>query len=571
MNDLRLMGVVIRALAVVALVSGCAGRPVGPAMDVLSPTVEMADTIVSTTASRATVAVLAGELAGRRGDLQAAATYTLEAATMTGDRDLARRATQLAFSAEDDALAARAAELWVALEPDSREASSLALRARIAAGRATVDDLDAWLNTADDLPTAEQQLAGVLGLASPDADAALNVLAELESRRQSAGLAYALAFLALRYERVDRALEALDRAERRGWDPVACDELRLRAQLAREDGEAVSAVAQRLRSAYREDRAAALAVGQLLLDAQAWTLAREQFAFVAQFWPQDPAARMALGLLDAQSGALASAREQFLALWETGARNDEAAWQLGRLAGLEKRWSDAASWFERVEDGGRYLDAQLGLAQVRAEQGDIPAARAQLSMLRDQQPEDAARLWRAEAEILQKAGQADAAMDLLDAAIADTQALDLYYQRALLHDTRGDLESARADLQFIIDRDADNAAALNALGYMLADDNRELALARQLIERALALRPDDPAIRDSLGWVLYRQGELAAAEEALQAAYAVYPDPEVAAHLGEVLWHRGRLAEARQVLSEAIRATPSHPKLLRAWMQFGQP
>ncbi|MEN8719578.1 MAG: tetratricopeptide repeat protein, partial [Oceanococcaceae bacterium] len=433
------------------------------------------------------------------------------------------------------------------------------------------DDLDAWLNTADDLPTAEQQLAGVLGLASPDADAALNVLAELESRRQSAGLAYALAFLALRYERVDRALEALDRAERRGWDPVACDELRLRAQLAREDGEAVSAVAQRLRSAYREDRAAALAVGQLLLDAQAWTLAREQFAFVAQFWPQDPAARMALGLLDAQSGALASAREQFLALWETGARNDEAAWQLGRLAGLEKRWSDSASWFERVEDGGRYLDAQLGLAQVRAEQGDIPAARAQLSMLRDQQPEDAARLWRAEAEILQKAGQVDAAMDLLDAAIADTQAFDLYYQRALLHDTRGDLESARADLQFIIDRDADNAAALNALGYMLADDNRELALARQLVERALALRPDDPAIRDSLGWVLYRQGELAAAEEALQAAYAVYPDPEVAAHLGEVLWHRGRLAEARQVLSEAIRATPSHPKLLRAWMQFGQP
>ncbi|MCO6763729.1 tetratricopeptide repeat protein, partial [Streptomyces sp. EL5] len=76
-----------------------------------------------------------------------------------------------------------------------------------------------------------------------------------------------------------------------------------------------------------------------------------------------------------------------------------------------------------------------------------------------------------------------------------------------------------ADLRYIIAHDPDNAMALNALGYTLADRTPRLAEARQLIDKAHQLSPDDPAILDSMGWIRYRQGQLADAERYLRQAY----------------------------------------------------
>ena len=73
----------------------------------------------------------------------------------------------------------------------------------------------------------------------------------------------------------------------------------------------------------------------------------------------------------------------------------------------------------------------------------------------------------------------------------------------------------------------------------------------QLIEQAHKLKPEDPAIIDSLGWVHFRLGNIELAEELLRRAFAAFPDPEVAAHLGEVLWQQGKHREARTIWNEA--------------------
>lgn len=522
-------------------------------------------------ASEATAAILAAELAGRRGSTGLAARYTLDAAQITRDVKLAQRATQLAFSAQDEGVAREASELWLELAPTDHEALSLALRARVAEGNATVDDLEQWLNGADDEDLAEQQLAGMLGLASEDPDEALALLEQLESRRPSAALAYSYGVLALRYQELEAAMMALDRAQERGWNSRACDELRLRVYMTQQKTDEARAVAKRLRVAMRDDRQGALAVGQYLLDSQAWDMARDQFAFVARMWPKDPAARMALGLLEGQQGNFEAARESFEVLWDTGVRKDEAAWQLGRLAGLQKDWPTAELWFGRVTEGSRLLDARLAMAQVMVEQGRILEARSLLAGLRDEHPEHVARIWRAEAEILQKNQQFDDALRVLGQGIDETQSIDLYYLRALISENRGDLDGARRDLNSIIADDPDNAQALNALGYLLADHGLELDKARKLIERAIELRPDDPAIRDSLGWVLYRVGETERAREELSAAYAEFPDAEVAAHLGEVLWALGEQDAARELVRQALVDAPSSVKLLKIWQRFTQP
>ena len=97
----------------------------------------------------------------------------------------------------------------------------------------------------------------------------------------------------------------------------------------------------------------------------------------------------------------------------------------------------------------------------------------------------------------------------------------------------------------------DDPAALNALGYTLADHSRELTRARKLIERAYAAAPKNAAILDSLGWVLFRQGRSAEAETYLRAAYADDRGGDIAAHFGEVLWQLGKPADAERIWSEA--------------------
>src|SRR5207249_1454822 len=85
--------------------------------------------------------------------------------------------------------------------------------------------------------------------------------------------------------------------------------------------------------------------------------------------------------------------------------------------------------------------------------------------------------------------------------------------------------------------------------------------ARELIERALQLAPEDSFIIDSMGWVLYRMGNLKDSLGYLRRAFAGRPDPEIAAHLGEVLWAMGARAEAERVWGDATRESPDNETL----------
>jgi tetratricopeptide (TPR) repeat protein len=85
--------------------------------------------------------------------------------------------------------------------------------------------------------------------------------------------------------------------------------------------------------------------------------------------------------------------------------------------------------------------------------------------------------------------------------------------------------------------------------------------ARKLIEKALEIAPEDYFIIDSLGWVLYREGDLKGAARELRRAYGGRPDAEIGAHLGEVLWMLGEKDEARRIWDESLKAGPDNETL----------
>src|SRR5690606_84604 len=82
--------------------------------------------------------------------------------------------------------------------------------------------------------------------------------------------------------------------------------------------------------------------------------------------------------------------------------------------------------------------------------------------------------------------------------------------------------------------------------------NERLPEAKQLIEKAVSLAPNDPYIQDSLGWVEFRLGNTERALSILREAYGKRPDAEIAAHLGEVLWVKGQRDEALKVWREGL-------------------
>lgn len=136
---------------------------------------------------------------------------------------------------------------------------------------------------------------------------------------------------------------------------------------------------------------------------------------------------------------------------------------------------------------------------------------------------------------------------------------DLLYARALTAESVGRIDILEADLKAILETQPDNAHALNALGFTLADQTNRYEEAYQLIKRAFEIMPEDAAIIDSFGWVNYRLGNYDEALRLLRNALSRYQDSEIAAHLGEVLWVAGKKNEAMLVWQKALEESPGDP------------
>lgn len=133
----------------------------------------------------------------------------------------------------------------------------------------------------------------------------------------------------------------------------------------------------------------------------------------------------------------------------------------------------------------------------------------------------------------------------LDGAIKEKYWAVLY-ARGMAYERLGNNDHAEKDLLAALKYQPDHPYLLNYLGYSWADQGKNLKRAKSMIEKAVALRPDDGYIADSLGWVLYREGDFAAALPHLEKAAEMQPyDPTINDHLGDVYWQVGRVMEAR--------------------------
>ncbi len=460
------------------------------------------------------------------------------------------------------------AQLWVQVEPGAIEPQRV-LAQRLQDAGQWRPALDAWvrvrqLGGSDRLDGWLTLAEGVESPAPPTPLAALR--AWRRTRPADGELLRVEALLLLRQGRVPEGLAAL------ASHPVQTAEIletRVAAHLDLGDfagARAVLAIAAERGVDTREWRHE---LALELLRGLRFDEARQELdALVASGWNQ-PDTMLTLAYVALRQGDAVRARAVIARTPETPEIRDLRALYAGQTAELERRLQEALGWYQRVQPGEHFVTARARAASVLVRLGRLADARGDLAGLRANYPEDAIRYWLVEADVLVEARDAKAAVQLLTAALAqDPEDPDLRYGRAMAHVALGNLTAMEADLRTMLRQDPDDSRALNALGFQLADRTRRHNEALALVQRALALNPEDAGVLDSMGWVLYKLGRRTEALVRLQEAWRRSKDPVVAAHLGEVLWVNGQRAEARRIWQEGARFERNNRVLLQVMEKF---
>ncbi len=519
------------------------------------------------------LSVLAGEVAAQRGEQGQAHEYLMRAARLSGDAGMARRAAEVAMTAGKSDHAIEAARLWVELAPNAipaRQLLAMLLLRKSDTGGA-LEQLKAVVRIAQS--RGEDGFLHSLAAVTRDQDraAAIGLMAQLRASFPDdprSGYAAALtAVLARHYKEAEQEAQLLIR---RHPDWQKGHVLLARIAAAQDQQERAKSVLEAALQRFPDDAAVRTAYARLLIEMDRPQQAYDEFLRLSRQLPEDAEVFFSLGLLALQMEQPEIARGHFKRLIALGKRVDVASYYLGRIEEDEKNTAAAIEWFERVDQGRYAYEAQVRRARLLAEQGKLQQARDWLQSLRIRRPRRAVQLYLLEGEILQKHAGPQEVMALYEQSLkAHPGEIDLLYARALFAATQSRVDILERDLGEILKVDPEHADALNALGYTLADQTTRYREALGYIERALKLKPDSPAILDSMGWVQYRLGNTRLAIEYLRKAMGRLPDPEIAAHLGEVLWVSGAHEEARAVWQGALERSPESKFIHESMRRLG--
>lgn len=255
-----------------------------------------------------------------------------------------------------------------------------------------------------------------------------------------------------------------------------------------------------------------------------------------------------------------------------------AQMSLADLLSAQERFTEANAIYRAIAPTSPAVTfGRLRIAMNLDETGQTDAALAELDKLAKDQPKAVDALVT-KGDVLRRKKRFAEAATAYDDAVKRIPALEarhwvLLYSRGIAHERSHDWAKAEADFLKALDLQPDQPDVLNYLGYSWVDQGLHLDRARGMIEKAVALRPRDGAIVDSLGWALYRLGDYQSAVKALERAIELRPeDPTINDHLGDAYFQVGRFAEANFQWKRAMTLDPEpeHIDPLREKIQSGQ-
>ncbi len=510
--------------------------------------------------------LLVAEFAGQRRLFPLALQNYLEQAEKTRDPGVAERAAHIAQFLNDSEGVLTASRIWREVDPTNAEPYQLEASVYLHQGK------------------FDQALPLLLQAMQEDSSTVLALI-----RRQSKKLNEAqrkqyieilqqqvadnrddpelLTTLAMLYSQAGYALKAeITYDQALAIEPDNLDILVQKAELLHEHGETVRSL-ELVRQAYEkqpDNRRIHLLYVQLLFDNNQYQAAVEQGFNLRNNNPEDTKLAYYLALLMLENRQFDSAQIALHDLLTLNPDDSSPHYYLGYIAQQKKETALALEHYLRVSSGNNLLQSRSRAVSLLDQPSDKTEVTRILETARAAFPELMTELYMLQSEWLDTHGMRPEGIALLNTALQELpENPDLLYSRAMLIEST-DFKQAEKDLRKILQQDPQNAMTLNALGYTLTLHTRRYEEAYNLISAALRLKPDDPAILDSMGWVLYLRGAVNESIPYLELAYERHPDPEVAAHLVQAYWHADQRRKAMDLLQAALNNAPDNPYLTQA-------
>lgn len=539
-------------------------------------------------------------IARERQDGREAAEHYFAAALISDNRTLAELASEISRQFNLNELGLQAAELWQTLSPNEVRVHQFLGIFRLRSG-----DFDGAVAEFGQLLAATENHASALAflveLLANEADTQTTtaVMAQLIAEYPGTPEGhYGLARLGLQSGDYSLALEHAERAVE--LRPEWIEAQLLYARILLISGRTLEGLA--LAETIAEERPeleVRLQYAELLLSAGQHEPARALLDDILVQNPGLPEAVRALAFLTLTLNDLDASRGHFTELRSQPRYRDEAFFYLGRIAESENQALQAMRLYSRVIAGTNTVEAQLRAANLLSTTlGDQSGALQHLREFGIANSDYSTDMLIAETEMLLQLRRDEDAMQLLTNAVTESpndqtlreahvqlhvsiaqgaisrEELDsaqdtlkdglqryrgdtsLRYARALLYQAQGRNRRSANALESLVRDQPDDAGFLNALGYLLTDQMSRHEQALEYLTEALALEPANPAIIDSMGWVLFNLGDYEAALSLLQRAYELFPDAEVAAHIVDTQWALGNHEQALELLQQKLRENP---------------
>lgn len=570
-------------LILTATIAGCSDVPIKSNAIVNNP-VEIKKETTSQPDIRAYIDreslydVLLGEIAARRHNGEEASKHLLLATNRTQNAQLAERTAHIAHYFRDDNRLQEAANLWVNIAPQEPRARLLLTAALTQQGqfKEAFSTMQSLLK--DNQETNFMPLASAVTKASQEEQLdLLNAFNEaLISHPNNIQLLASKAIILDGLGQPDEALLASEATLQHDPNLYAALHIKTRSlQLLNRQDEAI-AVLEKTLEIYPEASNLRLHLARLLLESNI-TEASYHFGVLVEQNPNEARYRLSYALSLKQSGQSSQAISELETLLKQNQLTNEANFYLAQLYRLSEP-ELASNLCKHIERDNTYFLPALSLyLDIMGERSQLMTAIEYIESQQQEADSISVKLALLLSQKLVSVSLYHEAASYLRTSIDRLGPdIELRYQLALLDSQLENFSSAQKVFESILQDDPNHSGALNGLGYLLAEQEKELDRALDLVAKALKLHPDDAAIIDSLGWILYKKGNHQEAAKVLAKAHQLLKDPEISAHFIEALWQLNRRIEASDVASDAIKHFPNDQNLINTLIKFniiqhGQP
>ncbi|SIS93397.1 tetratricopeptide repeat protein [Neptunomonas antarctica] len=509
--------------------------------------------------------LLIAELAGHQQQYDVSLEKYLKQAELTGDPGIIRRAARIAqFTENPDALE-KAARIWIQYEPASNEPQ--ALLAGLLIHRKEFKAALPFVKKT--FSTENHQILALLnasaGKIPPDATQMYleMLIQQLKISPRYADLWLTRGIFERHQANPEAALKSFSKAIR--FNPDAEIAVLQKADLLKEMGrynDALKITSSWLKNNPENKQLILIKIQTLYKADKSKSATQESYKLISDF-SEDDQLHLYLALLALDFNRLDDSKAMLQTLLK---RTGDSAlyFYLGLIAEQSNQPEQAIEHYLQVNSGSNILQSYTrSIALLNGATNEQRIAGILDQAIVDH-PELGPDLVNLHADWLRSSNLTQSAIRRISEGLATyPDNLPLRYSRAMLRPPE-DFSQSEEDFRFILKKDPDNAMALNALGYTLSLYTQRYDEAYALLNKAIQIKPEDPAIMDSIGWVLFKLQRHEEALNFLKKAYEIYPDAEVGSHLISVLITLNKRDKAQEIFAEISSKFPDNPHVTTA-------